>query len=85
MAKGKPIVEISDRYSATGTPRPDPVTVCKGHCEGMGYYPTKDLDDIERAEKDGRLIHSQKEDPSELNYAWVRCEPCSGTGKRPAH
>ena len=28
-----------DRYSATGKPYPDPKTVCKGKCEGMGCYP----------------------------------------------
>lgn len=29
---------VSDRYSATGTPRPDPATMCF-ECEGMGCYP----------------------------------------------
>src|SRR4051812_25379410 len=28
-----------DRYSATGKDYPDPATVCKGHCEGMGCVP----------------------------------------------
>ncbi len=32
-------VVFVDRYSATGTPRPNPRTVCKGRCEGMGCYP----------------------------------------------
>lgn len=31
--------EIIDRYSALGIPRPDPATICKGQCEGVGYYP----------------------------------------------
>lgn len=32
-------MKFIDRYSATGTPYPDPETMCKGSCEGMGYYP----------------------------------------------
>ena len=31
--------QFSDRYSATGTPYPDPETVCRGQCEGMGVVP----------------------------------------------
>ncbi len=31
--------EFVDRYSATGTPYPDPETMCEGPCEGMGCYP----------------------------------------------
>ncbi len=30
---------ITDRYSATGTPYPNPKTMCKGQCEGMGVVP----------------------------------------------
>lgn len=32
-------IQITDRYSATGTPYPNPDTMCKGYCEGMGCYP----------------------------------------------
>src|SRR5260221_6210432 len=31
--------EFVDRYSATGTPYPDPETMCEGPCEGMGCVP----------------------------------------------
>lgn len=29
----------TDRYRAAGIPYPDPATVCKGQCEGMGCVP----------------------------------------------
>ena len=32
-------IELVDRYSATGTPYPDPKTMCQGQCEGMGWLP----------------------------------------------
>lgn len=60
---------FSDRYSATGTPRPDPKTVCKGKCEGMGFYP-----DMTRARKE-KLAHE--------DVPFVTCERCRGTGKEP--
>ena len=34
-------IEFTDRYKALGIPYPDPETMCKGHCEGTGVYPTK--------------------------------------------
>lgn len=30
-----------DRYSALGIAPPDPKTMCKGECEGLGVYPQK--------------------------------------------
>lgn len=33
------MIHAVDRYSATGTPYPDPETMCAGPCEGMGVYP----------------------------------------------
>lgn len=38
-AKRKPVFVFHDRYSATGRSRPNPATVCKGPCEGMGIFP----------------------------------------------
>jgi hypothetical protein len=40
-----------DRYSATGTPYPDPETMCQGQCEGMGCYPCKNDDEMEQTVK----------------------------------
>lgn len=34
-------MKIVDRYSATGTPVPDPATMCDD-CEGMGCFPLYD-------------------------------------------
>lgn len=31
--------EISDRYSALGIERPNEKTICRGECEGVGFYP----------------------------------------------
>lgn len=31
--------ETTDRYKAMGIPYPDPETMCKGPCEGTGFYP----------------------------------------------
>lgn len=33
------MIEITDRYGALGIPLPDPKTMCKGECEGTGYFP----------------------------------------------
>ena len=40
-------IEFSDRYRALGVPYPDPDTVCKGQCEGLGVYPvlTENIED----------------------------------------
>lgn len=42
-------IEITDRYKTLGVPYPDPETMCKGQCEGLGVYPqiNHDLDSKE--------------------------------------
>ena len=37
-------IEWTDRYTALGIPYPDPETVCKGDCEGVGVYPQEQSD-----------------------------------------
>ena len=32
-------ITFTDRYAATGTPYPNPETMCEGQCEGMGVVP----------------------------------------------
>lgn len=64
-------IEFTDRYSATGRPRPNPATVCKGRCEGMGFYPTKDRREWPKGAK-----------PDEIGYVFVTCRECGGTGRR---
>lgn len=63
-------VVFADRYSATGRARPDPKTVCKGRCEGMGFYP-----DMQTA-REKKLAHA--------DVPFIRCERCNGTGKEPS-
>lgn len=67
----KNVFIVHDRYSATGTPRPDPATVCLGHCEGMGFYPT-----------DRKEEWPLDAVPDEVGYVFVKCKECKGTGKR---
>lgn len=62
------VVEFSDRYSAAGIARPDPKTVCKGRCEGMGFYPD--------------MLNSKHLAADDVPF--VRCERCNGTGKEPS-
>jgi len=80
MNKGKIKIEISDRYSALGIPRPNPKTVCKGNCEGTGWVPIKK--DDERAVFRKLWLESEKLKPSDDDWHFVKCPDCKGTGKR---
>jgi hypothetical protein len=66
-------IVLHDRYSATGRQRPNPRTVCKGPCEGMGFFPTKD-----------RRRWPPGAKPDVIGYAMVTCSACKGTGRRSA-
>lgn len=81
-------IQFTDRYTATGTPYPNPWTTCKGHCEGMGLYPEQ----FEAWERSGPrppgLIPQKDESgrwepfPPSDGFVWVRCPECGGTGGR---
>lgn len=77
-------IEFMDRYSATGTPYPEPGTVCPGQCDGMGVYPHSvggaDETDHERAEV-ARITAEEGEAAD--GWYFIRCGECGGTGKRP--
>ncbi len=77
MNKNK--IEITDRYQATGTPYPDPKTVCKGQCEGMGQVPIKS-DDMEEPFRT-LWLEAEKKEPTDDGYHFVVCPECNGTGK----
>ena len=53
-------IEIVDRYSATGTPYPDPDTMCIGQCEGMGAVPVHRNDPEEPWSTLWREAHAAK-------------------------
>jgi hypothetical protein len=85
-------IAFTDRYEGIGYP--DPATVCKGSCEGMGVYP---LCNPERQTGEARLIaeplqgarlelwmktHAEAGDHDCDGWHFVTCPDCSGTGKR---
>lgn len=70
--------EIVDRY--TGIGYPDPETMCKGQCEGMGRVP------IQEDETDDRFrslwLEAEKEKPTDDGCHFVKCPDCDGTGQK---
>lgn len=68
-------IRFIDRYSATGTPRPEPETVCTGQCEGMGCFPTRDVSSAGLARDRGALPPDAKSDDG---YYFVNCTACGG-------
>lgn len=73
-------LEFTDRYG--GGPRPDPETMCKGQCEGLGTYPCKEA---EATSDELKLIEEIKstQGRSEDGWYFIKCLDCNGTGKRP--
>ena len=67
--------EFTDRYKALGIPYPDPQTMCRGQCEGTGYYPEDDS-------TNQLWIKAEAKKPSEDGWHFVQCPECNGTGKR---
>lgn len=81
MAKRKVKLVFVDRYSATGTPRPERETVCRGQCEGMGVVPVAP-DDMSQPWRRLWLEKEKKNGPSEDGYHFVTCPTCGGSGRR---
>ena len=55
-------MQVTSRYEALGIPLPNPKTMCKGECEGTGWYPIQGRNRItlpvyvtEESAKDERL------------------------------
>lgn len=84
-------MEIVDRYSATGTPYPHPLTVCGGYCEGMGIYPQHD-----GITREGDVVPREKPTPEEQavvaryidengeeddGWYFIPCPKCNRTGR----
>ena len=69
--------EFTDRYKATGIPYPDPKTMCKGQCEGMGVVPIHEDD---REEPFHSLwLEAEAKKPTDDGYHFVVCPDCKGT------
>ena len=73
-------IEFTDRYKALGIPEPDPLTMCKGQCEGTGFVP------VHRDDPDEPLATLWKEaeakEPTDDGYHFVLCPDCKGSRKR---
>lgn len=70
------MIEFTDRYKALGIPYPDPATMCKGPCEGIGWYPESD-----QSEPLWQEAHAKPHPKPCDGYHFVKCPDCGGTGK----
>lgn len=71
--------EFTDRYG--GGPYPDPATMCKGQCEGLGVYP-QTLDDRTITEEERRRWQEAHDKDAHTcdGYHFIKCPDCDGTG-----
>lgn len=74
--------EFSDRYDAIGIPHPDPATVCKGQCEGVGCYPVDRPGDEDATYRAQAWRDAERASPADDGWHFIRCEDCNGTGRR---
>lgn len=89
---------IHDRYSATGTPYPDPATACN-RCEAMGCYPLYDARAVAGVALRRTLVTPAEKLTGEDKTLWeaahadagdhvcdgwhvVKCPDCQGTRKK---
>lgn len=74
-------IEFTDRYQALGIPCPDPLTVCKGQCEGTGFVPVASDDLNDPWFRLWREAHRAAGEHECDGYHFVRCPDCAGSGK----
>lgn len=78
--------QFTDRYQALGIPYPDPKTMCKGQCEGVGLYPVKNDEHIEPLELAAWTDAHNAVDAHESEggkcdgWHFIKCVDCNGTG-----
>jgi hypothetical protein len=73
------LFEFHSRYGARNLP--DPHTMCKGQCEGLGLVPIHKDDDEEPWHT--LWLAAEKENPNIPgdDYHFVECPDCNGTGR----
>jgi len=76
-------IEIVDRYSALGIPRPGD-DCCKGQCEGTGFVPIhRDHENDEEGPWHDLWLECEKESPTDDGYHFVTCPRCKGKRVEP--
>lgn len=86
----RPDYEFTDRYEALGVPYPDPQTMCKGQCDGLGFYP-QGLNDPGISDAERVLWQAAHDAPNAHEgdggkcdgWHFIQCAECGGSGKRP--
>ncbi|CAK0743134.1 hypothetical protein CCP1ISM_160014 [Azospirillaceae bacterium] len=90
-------IEFTDRYDALGIKRPDPSRVCKGHCEGTGFFPSfnpefKFPDDgkshlslTDKTPLEPAILAlwqaAEVENPTDDGWHFIECPDCKGSGE----
>lgn len=71
--------EFISRYG--DGPFPDPATMCKGQCEGLGTYP-QSLDDCTITEEERQRWQEAHDKNAHAcdGYHFIKCPDCEGTG-----
>jgi len=70
-------MENTDRYKALGIPYPDPKTMCKGQCEGIGLVPVHIMLPIMTQDRMSEIVdgvHPEDETDPELIRLWHQAE-----------
>jgi len=82
-------MEFTDRYKALGAPYPDPETMCKGQCEGLGvvpiYMPGKNPRTVHPEPETSRVYiklweEAEAKEPAADGWHFVTCPDCGGKG-----
>lgn len=74
---------FTDRYNALGIPQPDPMTMCKGQCEGTGWVPV--CEDEQEEPFRSLWQQAEAEGPTDDGWHFVPCPTCEGTGLAQPH
>lgn len=73
---------FNDRYAVLGIEPPKLETMCRGGCDGVGYYPTKD-----KASPAWKYAHLKAICDNTMHpllcdgWHFIQCADCGGTGR----